>query len=114
MAPEGGKDASGGGKITCAGESVLVSGLVFFCVLVFSALVRLRAFTFSVKRSLIVHTAHKVCGAGEWIVAAGTATSDTKCQPYGKGTFRAKAPTNTEAEKEADGALGQDGVGRTI
>ena len=52
--------------------------------------------------SLIVRAAHKVCGAGEWIAAAGTATSDTKCQPCPKGTFRAKAPTGRKAEKEAD------------
>ena len=72
------------------------------CVFTFSEVFRLRAFTFSVTHSLIVRTAHTVCGAGEWIATAGTATSDTKCQPCPKGTFRAKAPTGRKAEKEAD------------
>ena len=51
-----------------------------------------------VAHLVCTHTAHKVCGAGEWIVAAGTATSDRKCRSCPEGRFRAKAPTKNKVE----------------
>ena len=50
-------------------------------------------------------TAHKVCGAGEWTFAKGTATKDTACRPCREGTFRAKAPTDGRAETEGEVCL---------
>ena len=50
-------------------------------------------------------TAHKVCGAGEWTVAEGTATKDTECRSCRTGTFRAKAPTDGKAETEDEVCL---------
>ena len=50
-------------------------------------------------------TAHKVCGAGEWTFAEGTATKDTTCRPCREGTFRAKAATDGKAETEDEVCL---------
>ena len=43
---------------------------------------------------------HKVCSAGEWTEAAGTATKDTQCTTCSTGRFRAKPATNGKAEKQ--------------
>ena len=43
---------------------------------------------------------HKICKAGEWTKAAGTSVTDTTCMPCKVGTFREKAPTNTDAEQQ--------------
>ena len=45
-----------------------------------------------------MRTAHKKCVAGEWIEAAGDATTDTKCTACSTGRFRSKAPTENKAE----------------
>ena len=53
--------------------------------------------------------AHKVCAAGQWTMAAGTATQDTACRPCRKGTFRANAPKDGAAETEGEACLACSG-----
>ena len=52
--------------------------------------------------TLRMRTAHKVCVAGEWISAAGTATSDRKCEACPDGRFRSAGPSGTAAEIVSD------------
>ena len=47
-----------------------------------------------------MHTAHKICNAGQWTEAAGDAYTDTKCTACSTGRFRAKAPSDGKAEHE--------------
>ena len=49
-----------------------------------------------------MHTAHKVCGAGEWTAVEGNPTTDTKCTACSEGRFRADAPQLKTLETEGD------------
>lgn len=49
-----------------------------------------------------LHTAHKICNAGEWTEATGDATADTKCTACSTGRYRSQAPTDTKIEVEEE------------
>ena len=54
------------------------------------------------ERKSEVCKAHKLCSAGQWTKAKGSATKDTECESCSSGRFRKVAPTGKASEVEAN------------